>query len=514
MGDSGSRLRAFLAELQRRRVFRVGVVYAVATFAILQVAEIVLPALRLPDWSLTLVVALVILGFPFAMVLAWAFDITAKGVVRTEPLPDETAPFRSQSRAPALIAVVAVSVLTIAAGWYVLPRLPGWWGEDPTASTGSDSRTRIVVLPFVNLGSPVDKYFADGITEEITAQLAGIQGLGVIARTTAVQYKNTDKTVAEIGDELDVEYVLEGTIRWETLPDATSRVRVTPQLIRVEDATHVWAHIYEEPMESVFEVQSEIAERVVDELGVTLRESERLALQTEPTQNVDAYQFYLLGNQYLQSASEAGSEQALEMFGRALELDPGFELAQKKLAEAYANLYWGRFKLLIGVEELDYEGAAAELWVESFGSDTAAYFLAKAILLGRAEQHAAAQALFDSARVVLEPQIQTRPGDARRHAQLGLAYAGLGLRNQAIEEGRRAKELLPVAEDAYSGAALADNLAHIYTIIGENAQAIEEIGSILSVESPVSIPWLRVDPTWDPLRDDPDFRSLLEESGS
>jgi tetratricopeptide (TPR) repeat protein len=115
---------------------------------------------------------------------------------------------------------------------------------------------------------------------------------------------------------------------------------------------------------------------------------------------------------------------------------------------------------------------------------------------------------------VLEPQIQTRPGDARRHAQLGLAYAGLGRRDEAIEEGRRAKDLLPVTEDAYSGAALADNLAHIFTIVGDNAQAIEEIGSILSVESPVSIPWLRVDPTWDPLRGDPDFRSLLEDGGS
>ena len=511
MSDSGSRLRVFLSELRRRRVFRVAVVYAIVSFALLQLGEIVFPALKLPDWSLTLLVALVILAFPVAMVLAWAFDVTPEGVVRTEALPDETAPFRSRSRVSALIAVGVVSAVTAAVGLYVLPKLPNWWGTElAPAAESRDSRTMLVVLPFVNLGSPVDKYFADGITEEITAQLASIQGLGVIARTTAVQYKNTDKTVSEIGDDLGVDYVLEGTIRWETLPDGTSRVRVTPQLIRVDDATHVWAHIYEEPMESVFQVQSEIAERVVDELGVTLVESERLALRAESTQNVDAYQFYLLGNQYLQSASATGSQQALEMFEKALELDPNFEFAQKKLAEAYANLYWGRFKLLIGVEEVDYADAAEDLYVESFGADTAAYYLAKGILLGRAGQDAAAQALYDTARAVLEPMIETIPGDARLHAQLGLAYAGLGRKDEAIREGRRAKELIPVAEDAYSGAAMADNLAHIFTIVGEHSQAIEEIRAILVVDAPVSTPWLSVDPTWDPLRDEPDFRSLLE----
>jgi TolB-like protein len=433
MSDSESRLRVFLSELRRRRVFRVAVVYAIVSFALLQLGEIVFPALKLPDWSLTLLVALIILAFPVAMVLAWAFDVTPEGVVRTEALPEETSPFRAKSRVPALIAVGVVSVATAGTGLYVLPKLPTWFGaESAPAAVSRDSRTKLVVLPFVNLGSPVDKYFADGITEEITAQLASIQGLGVIARTTAIQYKNTDKTVSEIGDDLGVDYVLEGTIRWETLPDGTSRVRVTPQLIRVEDATHVWAHIYEEPMESVFQVQSAIAERVVDELGVTLVESERLALRTESTQNVDAYQFYLLGNQYLQSASATGSQQALEMFEKALELDPNFEFAQKKLAEAYANLYWGRFKLLVGVVEVDYVDAAEDLYVESFGADSAGYYLVKGILLGRAGQPAAAEALYDTARAVLEPMIANIPGDARLHAQLGLAYAGLGRKDAAI----------------------------------------------------------------------------------
>ncbi|KPK79020.1 MAG: hypothetical protein AMS25_14025 [Gemmatimonas sp. SM23_52] len=259
-----------MAELRRRRVFRVAVVYAIVAFGILQVADIAFPALRLPEWSITLVVALTLLGFPIAMVLAWAFDITPRGVVRTEPLAG-TPTYAGPSRTLALTAVAAVLVVTLAAGLYILPKLPGWWGEGGTVAASGGSRKMLVVLPFVNLGSPVDQYFADGITEEITARLASITGLGVIARTSALRYKETDKTVQEIGQELGVAYILEGTVRWENLPEGQSRVRVTPQLIRVTDATHVWAEIYEEPLASVFEVQSEIAEKVADALDVTLR---------------------------------------------------------------------------------------------------------------------------------------------------------------------------------------------------------------------------------------------------
>jgi TolB-like protein len=369
-------------------------------------------------------------------------------------------------------------------------------------------------LPFVNLGAPIDVYFADGITEEITARLAAIQGLGVIARTTAVQYKDTDKTVSDIGRELSVDYVLEGTVRWESLPDGSSRVRVTPQLIRVADATHVWAEIYEEPVASVFQVQSAIAERVVGEMGLTLRATERLALKAEPTSNVEAWRFYQLGNQYLSSSrTDAGVQEALAMFESALELDPDFDLAQRKLAEAHASLYWASFRLRFGVAGLDYEREIEQLYLDSFGADTASYYLTKAILLLRAEGAETARAFFDSARAILEPRVSVRPGDARLHAQLGLAMAGLDRADVAIREGRMAVDLLPLAEDAYAGSALADNLAHIYTLVGEHDAAIEQIESILSVDAPVTRAWVENDPTWVALRDDPRFQRLMEEAG-
>lgn len=510
MGESGSRLRGFLAELQRRRVFRVAVVYAAVAFVIWQAAEIAFEALSLPPWALTAVVVVSLLGFPIAMVLAWAFDITAKGVVRTEPLEEGVAAYRQPGRPLALAAVAGVLALTVLAAWYLVPRLPGWAAFDE----GGGGGLKLLVLPFENLGAPIDEYFADGITEEITARLAALPGLGVIARTTAVQYRDAEKTVAEIGAELEIDYILEGTVRWENVPDGPNRVRVTPQLIKVDDGTHLWAEIYEEPMESVFEVQSEIAKQVAEALDLTLLEPERLALQTAPTTNLEAYRYYLLGDEYLRSgASRTSALQALEMFEMAVQLDPDFEMARRKLAEAYANIYWGSFRMLTGVRERDYETALLRLYPESFGSDSGSYYLARAILHERLGQRETALADFDSARAVLSERVAERPEEARLHAGLGLAYAGLGRAEEAVREGRRATELLPLSEDAYAGAALADNLAHIYVRVGEHRAAIELLDSLLDADAPLSLPWLSADPTWDVLREEPRFQRLLQNEG-
>ena len=509
--DNDTKLRAFVAELRRRRVFRVAALYAIAAFGILQVADIAFPALRLPDWSITVVVALTLLGFPVTLVLAWAFDLTPRGVVRTEASPETGGSSHPPGRAQALAAVMIVVALTVAAGWYVLPKLPGWWSAEVSAAGAMPGeRTKLVVLPFVNLGSPLDKYFADGITEEITARLASIQGLGVIARTSAIQYKDTDKSIQEIGEELGVDYILEGTVRWANDPGGASRVRVTPQLIRVADATHLWADIYEKPLESVFEVQSEIAKRVAEQLGVTLRERERLAIQAEPTQSSEAYVHFLLGKQLLESgAARASAEQAVELLEKAVELDADYQDAQAKLAEAHANVYWANFRLAFGMGDQDYRTALGRLYPGSFGNDSGAYYLVGAILHDRLGEREPAEAYFDSARSVVEERLETRPGDAWLHAQLGLALAGLGQVEAAVREGRRAVEMLPISEHSYAGSAFLDNLAHIYVMIEEHDAAISELRELSSAESPIPATWLKVDPTWDPLRDDPDFQALL-----
>jgi serine/threonine-protein kinase len=195
------------------------------------------------------------------------------------------------------------------------------------------------VLFFQNLGSPDDEYFADGITDAITARLIGIRGLGIISRQSTIQYKDSDKSLRVIGAELGVDYILEGTIQRERPTDPTSRVRIIPQFIRVSDDIHLWADTYDEDMTEVFRVQSDIAERVANALDVVLLESEREALNAIPTENIEAYEYYLRGNELFgRRYSSAVTGMAIQMYEKATKLDPGFAAAWAKLSQAYI---WG-----------------------------------------------------------------------------------------------------------------------------------------------------------------------------
>src|SRR5207247_4060927 len=199
----------------------------------------------------------------------------------------------------------------------------------------------LVVLPFENLGRPDDEYFADGMTEEVTARLAGLHGLRVIGRTSARQYKKTTKTIPQIGQDLGVDYVLEGSVRWDRPPRGPSRVRVTPQLIRVTDASHVWANVYDAVLADVFAVQSNIARQVAETLDVALLAPEREALAAKPTANLEAYDYYLRGKDYdARSYVEEDAHLAVRMYQRAVQLDPTFAVAWAALAGAHLELSW------------------------------------------------------------------------------------------------------------------------------------------------------------------------------
>jgi TolB-like protein/Tfp pilus assembly protein PilF len=230
-----------------------------------------------------------------------------------------------------LICIPAIAFLII----YVI--VPRYFSQE--VERGGQERTMLAVLPFENLGPPGEEYFADGITEELIAKLAKIDGLGVIARTSVMRYKKTDKSIYDIGGELNVDYVLEGTIRWQRLSDTVSRVRITPQLIRVSDETHLWAEVYQRDMTDIFAIQEEIAGQVAQALDITLLDAGEKGHRAEnPTNNTDAYRAYLEGRFWWNKRSQEGFDKAIELFDEAISIDRNYAQAYAGKAECYCML--------------------------------------------------------------------------------------------------------------------------------------------------------------------------------
>jgi non-specific serine/threonine protein kinase len=255
-----------------------------------------------------------------------ASDLGVGGITAPRPVVRTG---RSRRGLATLLGVAGLVLLSVVA--YQQLRKP--------ASPATPGPKRIVVLPFENLGVAEDAFFAAGVTEEITSRLAAASGLGVISRTSATQYDRTGKTVREIGDDLGVDYVLEGTIRWDRRGDDHGRVRISPQLIRVADDTHVWTNTYDGVLKDIFEVQTAVAESVIAELEINLLEPERRAVERKPTQNFEAYQAYLRGTSHMVTNLEVDFTTAVELFERAVELDPDFAVAWANLSNAHSQLY-------------------------------------------------------------------------------------------------------------------------------------------------------------------------------
>lgn len=253
----------------------------------------------------------------------------------TTPLPATLAVESAgrKKRRVATLAGVTAAVLIFGLGWFL----------NATGSAVASGRPRIAVMPFANLGPPEDEYFANGVASAINARLSGLDEVAVISRTSTAQYAQSTKTAQEIGEELGVDYVLEGTIQRERPNDPTSRVRVVPQLVRVSDNTQLWADTYDEDLTSVFDVQTSIAERVVRAMDVTLATRDHPSLGLKPTDNVEAYEAYLRGHDYLEGNAGSGNANArhiaVEMFEHAIELDPNFSLAYAELSLAHMWLF-------------------------------------------------------------------------------------------------------------------------------------------------------------------------------
>ncbi len=589
------------------------------------------------------------------------------------------------------IAVGATLLVTIAVAALFWLRAgngagPSTSAPEPSAPIVADGRNRIVVLPLENLGPEEHAYFAAGITDEITSRLASVSALQVISRTTALQYDRADKTAQQVGAELGVDYLLDGTVRWSTGGDE-NRVRVTPQLIRVVDDTQIWSERYDRVIDDIIAVQSEIAAEVIRQLDIALLEPEREALAARPTGNLEAYQAYLRGMDFA-SRRESQPETwrlAVQMFSRATELDPRFALAYAELSEAHSLVYfWNidpsperREKAREAAERAlaidpnlpeghralayyyyrgyrDYEKALREfdiaaralpndsqllegtayIWrrqgrfeeavanlekaieiqpksdwmaaelartyttMRRYGEADRYYQLAislvpdqpapyqvrahnfllwrgdianaratleemprqdetssvlawyhlevidrneqaalnrlntntKAKLIGiesisyprdllhalayqRLGDLAKARNSFENARGTLERLLPEGTVNPRLRIALGITYAGLDRKDDAVREGLAAVEEYSISQDAFIGPQFVEHLALIYVMVGDYEAALDRIELLLSIPSELSVPLLALDPKWDPLREHPRFKALIENAG-
>jgi TolB-like protein/Tfp pilus assembly protein PilF len=335
--------RAFLAELRRRRVIRVVVVYAVVAWVVIQVADTVVPRLDLPDWAVTLIIVVALLGLPLAIVLAWAFDITPAGVRRTPPQRRKSGGAARPGDAGRLshsrgLGYVGTGFLVALVGLGLASHYLG--RDEPERDAGDAALDRaIAVLPFVDLSPGGDQqHFVDGMTEDILTRLSTISDLHVISRTSVMQYRGTTKNLRQIGEELGVGRALEGSVR-----RADDRVRIVVQLMDARSDRQLWAETYDRELTDIFQVQSEIAERIATALRLRLTPEARDRLAYAGTWNIEAYDLYLKGREYFNRSFESPQEfwdnvsAAIAFFRRALEADSAYAPAYAGLSEAFRH---------------------------------------------------------------------------------------------------------------------------------------------------------------------------------
>jgi TolB-like protein/Tfp pilus assembly protein PilF len=432
-----------LEELKRRRVFRAAALYAIVGFGVAQVADLAFPALLLPDWTVRFVVALLLLGFPVALVLAWTFDVTSDGVRRAQRSELAAAGARS-SRAAGLVGLGMVIALVAFGGYHFMHQPPD--GPVGRADGSAAARHSIAVLPLTTLaGGEENEYFADGLTEDILTNLGQVPDFTVISRTSVMRYKGSDKSVPEIAGELGVRYVLEGSLR-----RMGDRVRVVIQLIEPATDMQIWARTMDRQIEDVFALQSDIARAVVDALRVELGGGVDDRIGRVPTADIAAYELFLHGRDFYYQYSRPAMERAIDLFEQAVERDPEFALAHAWLGAARVVCV---FNYACDVTFLHTGLASARRAVElqpDLGDAQRALGTALGVV-GR----------LDEAIEPLERAVELNPNDFAAIGNLGLVYSMRGDWDRAIEVTRRSIERDPARSYIAYG-----NLAGYYRQLG------------------------------------------------
>jgi TolB-like protein/Flp pilus assembly protein TadD len=427
-------MRTFFQELKNRRVYRVALGYAVAGSAIVQVVGTVLPIFHAPDWAQQLFVVLVALGFPFALVLAWSFDVEAGTIKKAGAGPGGTAV--ANRRRVWIVAAVGsgIAMLGLGAYWFWHPRTTDLHPE-PGAAPAIVEKS-IAVLPFENLSDDKQNaYFADGVQDEILTNLARVADLKVISRTSVMQYKSgIVRNLRDIAKTLGVSHVVEGSVQ-----RSGGRVHVSAQLIDAKTDLHLWAESYDRDLADVFAIENELAEKIVSQLKSKLSAKEKAAIEQKPTADLAAHDLYIRGKTLIATAVfstplQEGLFEAVRLLNQAIERDPAFALAYYQLAHAHDLLYFA------GTDHTPARLAMADAAIQSLvrlrpDSGEAHLAIAKHLYWGHLD--------YDRAREELSLAKKTLPNDPLPFVLAGYIDRRQGRWSESTKNLERASELDP-----------------------------------------------------------------------
>jgi len=423
-------LKTFFGELRRRNVVRVAAAYLVTAWLVLQVADVVLEAIEAPAWAMKGVLLLLLLGLPLALVVAWVFELTPDGLRRQSEV-DQSRSITQETGRRLNHAIIAILVLAVALLAYDRLRRPG---EEPERSPAAQERQgkSIAVMPFVNMSpDPDNEYFSDGISEELLNLLARVDGLKVAARTSSFKFKDTKADITEIGTALGVATVLEGSVR-----RSADQIRITAQLINVEDGFHLWSATYDRSLDNIFEVQDEIAGAIVEALKLPLMGATAVPASGHSATSPEAYDLYLLGRHRMRETRSASFREAIDYFQRAIDADPQFAPAHSGLADAYVLLS------NYGDMPVAEAYAAAEQAIEralALDPTLAEAWTSKGLL-------AEAELRSHDTLEYLQKALALNPNSATALLGLADAYANLARSQEAVESSSRALELDPMSD--------------------------------------------------------------------
>jgi len=449
-------LHNFFAELKRRNVYKVAVAYAVVAWLLMQIASQIFPFFEIPNWAVRLVVLLLIIGFPIALIIAWAFEATAEGIKRTEAADAAG----QRSRGGAWIYIVLIGV-ALSAGLFFVGRYTAGHatprsapaeprrGEQSEATEATPQKS-IAVLPLLNeSGDPKDEYFSDGLSEELIAALAQINGLKVIGRSSSFRFKDRHEEPKVIGEKLGVSTLLEGTVRKHD-----DRVRIVAELVNVGNGIALWTRTFDRELKDIFAVQQEIARAVAESLKVTLLGSNEKSAQMASS-SVEAHNAYLQAHFHFQRRNVEDYRKAITYFDQAIQLDPNYALAYAERAEVWT---------MVG----DLTGERATAYPKARSDAEKAVEIAPAL----AEAHAAlgwvrffGEWKFPEGLSELSRAKELSPANPTANDLLARVIVYLGRIDEAERQARQAVELDPLS------VATQFNLARVLFIAGKLDEA-------------------------------------------